>query len=55
MKKLVPLNKQSKKAQKEHAASQRSTWDNVSPVPRVVESAKKYSRKRFKPNRNEDE
>jgi len=47
MKKLIPLKKQSKSAQKEHAASQRGSWEGVKPITRVVESRKKYSRKRL--------
>lgn len=47
MKKMIPLHKQSKKNQKEHAQSQRTTWENVKPVLRVVESRRKYSRKRL--------
>lgn len=46
-KKLIPLKKQSKAAQKEHAALQRGSWDGVNPVTRVAESKKKYSRKRL--------
>lgn len=47
MKKLIPLKKQSKAAQREHAASQRGSWEGVKPVTRVVESRKRYSRKRL--------
>ncbi len=47
MKKMVPLDKQSKKAQKAHARSLRGSWEGVKPVLRVVESKKKYSRKRL--------
>lgn len=54
MKKLIPLKKQSKSAQKEHAASQRGSWEGVKPVTRVVESKKRYSRKRLpKPSTDE--
>lgn len=54
MKKLIPLKKQSKSAQKEHAASQRGSWEGVKPVTRVIESKKKYSRKRLeKPSSDE--
>ena len=48
MKKLVPLAKQSKRAQKEHNQSQRGDWGAVKPVLRVVESKKKYRRERQK-------
>ena len=47
MKKLIPLKKQSKAAQKEHAALQRGSWEGIKPVTRVAESKKKYSRKRL--------
>ncbi len=54
MKKLVPLKKQSKSAQKEYAASQRGSWEGVKPITRVVESRKKYTRKRLgKPSADE--
>ncbi|MBR3763965.1 MAG: hypothetical protein IKK57_05370 [Clostridia bacterium] len=48
MKKHVPLEKQQKRAQREHALSQRGDWGSVKPVLRVVESKKKYSRVRRK-------
>ena len=47
MKKLIPLKKQSKSAQKEHAAMKRGSWEGVKPVTRVADSKKKYSRKRL--------
>lgn len=54
MKKLISLKKQSKAAQKEHAASQRGSWEGIKPVTRIVESKKRYSRKRLeKPNTDE--
>lgn len=48
MNKQVPLEKQQKRAQKEHDRSRRGDWGAVKPVLRVVESKKKYSRKRQK-------
>ena len=48
MKKHVPLEKQQKRAQREHALSQRGDWGEVKPVLRVVESKKRYSRVRRK-------
>lgn len=48
MKKQVPLEKQQKRAQKEHDRTQRGDWGTVKPVLRVVESKKRYSRKRLK-------
>lgn len=54
MKKLIPLKKQSKSSQKAHAASLRGSWEGVKPVTRVVESKKRYSRKRLeKPSADE--
>jgi len=54
MKKLIPLHKQSKSAKKEHAALKRGTWESVKPVTRVVQSKKRYSRKRLeKPSTEE--
>lgn len=47
-KKIVPMEKQQKKAQREHDRAQRGDWGAVNPVLRVVESRKKYSRKRLK-------
>lgn len=48
MNKQVPLEKQQKRAQKEHDRSRRGDWGDIKPVLRVVESKKKYSRKRQK-------
>lgn len=46
--KIVPLNKQSKKAQHAYYAKQRGDWYGVKPVTRVVESKKVYDRKKNK-------
>ena len=48
MKKLIPLNKQSKKAQREHHQTQRGDWGEVKPTLRIVESKKTYRRARQK-------
>lgn len=48
MKKLIPLNKQSKRAQREHNQSQRGDWGAIKPTLRIVESKKRYSRARMK-------
>ena len=48
MKKLTPLNKQSKRAQKEYHLNKRGSWGEVNPVSRTVESKKVYSRKKFR-------
>jgi len=36
MKQMVPLKKQSKKAQKEQHAKQRGSWHGISPVTRLA-------------------
>ena len=48
MKKFVPLEKQSKAAQKAYHSQQRNNWGTVNPVPRVEKVRTKYDRKRFK-------
>lgn len=47
-KKMIPLQKQSKRAQKEYHLSKRGSWGDVNPVSRTVESKKVYNRKRMK-------
>lgn len=48
MKKMVPIAKQSKRAQREHNREKRGDWGAVKPVLRIVESRKKYRRERQK-------
>ena len=48
MKKMIPLKKQSKRAQREYHLSRRGSWGEVNPVSRTVESKKVYSRKKLK-------
>ena len=48
MKKFIPLEKQSKAAQKAYHSLQRNNWGTVNPVPRVEKDKTKYDRKRFK-------
>lgn len=48
VKQCIPLHKQSKKAQKEHHAKQRGSWNGISPVTRTVPSGKAYDRNRIK-------
>ena len=48
MKKLVPIQKMSKKAQKEYPARQRRDWNGLSPVTRIVPHGKAYDRNRRK-------
>ncbi len=48
MRKLVPLCKQSKKAQRAYHSRQRGSWGDVTPVTRTVPSGKCYIRSRAK-------
>ena len=48
MEKFIPLNKQSKKAQKAYYAKQRKTWQGLDPVTKRVESKKTYNRAKQK-------
>lgn len=45
---MVPIRKQSKKAQKRHYAQQRGSWNGVNPVTRTVPNRKAYSRAKAK-------
>jgi len=46
--KYVPIEKQSKRRQKEFHAAQRKDWGSISPVTRVVPNKKAYDRKKSK-------
>lgn len=48
MDKFIPINKKSKKAQKEYYAKRRSTWGTLNPVTRTVPNGKKYDRNKLK-------
>ena len=48
MTQLVPLDKRSKKAQREYHAKQRGSWHGVNPITRTVQSKKTYDRARVK-------
>ena len=48
MKQMIPLEKQSKKAQRAHYAKQRGSWNGVNPVTKTVPSGKAYSRTKTK-------
>jgi len=48
VKQTVPLNKQSKKAQREYHARQRGPWNGVNPVTKTVPSGKVYNRMKTK-------
>lgn len=45
---LTPMAKRSKRAQREHYAAKRGSWNGLSPVTRVVQSKKTYDRNRVK-------
>ena len=44
----TPMAKRSKRAQREHYAAKRGSWNGLSPVTRVVQSKKTYDRNRMK-------
>ncbi len=48
MAKYVPLNKRSKKAQREYHSGRRQTWGTTDPVTKTVPSKKTYNRKKEK-------
>lgn len=48
MTQLVPLDKRSKKAQREYHAKQRGSWHGVNPITRAVQNRKTYGRARVK-------
>ena len=48
MRQVIPLQKQSKKTQRESYAKQRGSWYGISPVTRTVPSRKTYDRNRIK-------
>ena len=45
---FVPLDKKSKKAQKEYYSKMRRTWNGWNPVTRTVPNGKAYNRKKLK-------
>ncbi len=52
--KQIPLEKQSKKQQRAFYARQRSGWNGINPVTRVVPNKKHYNRKQAKHWRDSD-
>ncbi len=46
--KMIPLEKQSKAAQREYHSRQRGSWNGVAPVTRTVPDKTKYDRNRVK-------
>ena len=53
--KFVPLEKLSKRKQKEHHAMQRRDWGNLNPVKKKAENGKAYDRKKSKQRYCENE
>ena len=48
LKRVVPLEKQSKRAQKAWHKKQRGSWDAFCPVTRIIPNKKRYDRSRLK-------
>lgn len=48
MEQIVPLKKQSKKAQKLYHDKQRGSWNGLCPVTRINRNGKTYDRNRIK-------
>ena len=48
MEKFIPINKKSKKAQKEYYAKKRNTWSKLNPMMRTMPNGKGYNRKKLK-------
>ena len=48
MKKYIPIDKRSKREQKEFYSSQRNTWNGLNPATRTVPNGKGYDRNRQK-------
>lgn len=48
MPRLVPIDKQSKKAQREYYKKKRGSWNGVCPVTRIVPNGKGYDRAKEK-------
>ena len=55
MKQMVPLSKQSKRAQKEYHKKQRGSWYGLNPVTRTVPNKKVYDRSMVKERLKEDD
>lgn len=48
MKHFIPINKQSKKAQKAYHSQQRLDWNGVNPATKVFPDGKTFDRKKIK-------
>ena len=44
----IPMDKRSKKAQREYHTKQRGSWHGLNPITRTVQSRKTYDRARVK-------
>ena len=53
--KFIPLEKLSKRKQKEHHAMQRRDWGNFNPITKKAENGKAYNRKKSKQRYCENE
>ena len=47
MEKFIPINKKSKKAQKEYYANKRNTWGELNPMTRTMPNGKGHNRKKI--------
>ena len=55
MRSFVPLDKQSKRQQREYYSRQRNTWNGVKPVTKAVPSKVGYDRKKTKDRERRDD
>ena len=46
MNRMIPLKKQSKRAQRAQHSQKRATWGEINPVTRTTENKKAYNRKK---------
>ena len=46
MNRMIPLKKQSKRAQRAQHSQRRATWGEINPVTRTTENKKAYNRKK---------
>jgi len=53
--KYVPLEKRSKREQKDYHATHRRDWGKINPATKKIENAKAYNRKKSKQRWNEFE
>ena len=46
MNRMIPLKKQSKRAQRAQHSQKRATWGEINPITRTTENQKTYNRKK---------